>query len=351
MAKKPLRKKKGIPLPTPKPKPEKPPRGVESLRGNETRLLQDILPGRQYYSAWESPESFARHISSLKEKEAWQDAGWETGAHREEFTASANMKEALKLFDEGWKEGAKQIDRMRAKIKSMRPIQYKATKYAMAGSVPSVPRAVAGNILSMKAPESSASRKKPVITLLSDMSAHWGIDQKGISNRAAVVAALIDEIEAAGYSCEAMSAALSKGYMGNGGEKFKAVTSVTVKKSHQPVDTMRLAFGMGHASMFRRMIFADWGTDAACKHGLGHGLGSGAGKVDFTVLKEQNVYYVPSAEHQFKLFNDEEIAATKGVEYIVDALRRQGCPAFPKWTEKDEKNWIAKYGDGYGIRE
>lgn len=320
-------------------------------RGDETNLLRTILPDRQYYSAWESPESFAKHIKGLEKAKAWHASGWDTESFREDFTGTKNMEEAVKLFDDGWKEGAQQIEEMRAKVKSMRPVASKVTKYAMAGATPCVPRAVAGNIMSMKEPQSASSKRRPVITLLSDMSAHCMISHKGISNRAAVVAALIDEIEAAGYSCEVMSSAMTKGCKWEGDGNFKAVTSVTVKKSHQPVDTMRLAFGMGHASMFRRMVFADWGTDDACHAGLGYGLGSGAGHVDFGVLKEKNVYYVPSAEDQHKLFNDEEIAATQGVEYIIDALRRQGCPAFPKWTEKDEKNWIEKYGDGYGIRQ
>lgn len=300
--------------------------------------LQYILPGRSFHSTWSSPESLAKYIASHDDSDTWQrgDSAYKDGS--EKFHATKNMYEALDLARSGWKEGAEKIERLRSFIKSRHPTALTRVRYGIAGSTPNVPRAVAGNRFNMRLPVEGKSRKRPVLTLVCNMCANWSIDATQISNRAAAVAAMIDEIEAQGFSCEVVSTALTRGNVWSGRKEFTAATSVIVKPSHQPVDTMRLAFGTGHAAMFRRLIFADWQLEPSCQEGLGEGLGSASGsysKEDLEEMAERNIYFVPSCEGHADIFKDDDSTADKGLDFVIDALRQQGCPAFPKMTEDE----------------
>lgn len=302
--------------------------------GDSKELTQILgnLGDNGFHSAWSNPEKFFRHIASLDKSKAWTNSGWDSDAR---FTGSKSMDEALKIATDGWKEGIARIERIRNRIAAMHPKKAIPIKYGIAGVTPSIPRAVAGNIFNMRAPDLRKSKRRPVITLVSNMACNWTVNAEALGNRAAVVAALVDEIESAGYSVEVVSTATTK----NG--TFKSAVSVIVKKSDQFSDLSRLSFAMGHPSMFRRMVFAEWGSEKSCKEGLGLGLGY---HLSFTPTEEDAFngnFYVPSAEHSSKLFKDEETAGTKGLEFLKQQLAKQGCPAFkdlytPEFLEEIE---------------
>ena len=302
--------------------------------------LQYILPGRTFHSTWASPEAFARHIEDHSASDCWErDNAYQSG--NASFCGTETMQEAVNLAKNGWKEGAEKIEKLRSHIQSLYPKTPKYTRYGVAGTTPNVARAVAGNLFNMRLPEEGLSKKKPVITLVCNMFANWSVDKDAISNRAAAVAAIVDQIETEGFACEVISTALtSANYRGERG--FSAATSIIIKQSHQPVDLMRMAFGLGHAAMFRRLIFADWQLEKSCEAGLGSGLGSACGsysKEDLAKMAEKSLYFVPSAEDCSKFFKDDDASATEGIKFLMNALRKQGCPAFKKMTE-DEKDKV-----------
>ncbi len=259
---------------------------------------------------------------------------------------NANMETAIKMAREGWKEGAENVENMRRRIEAANPTQKRLKQYSIAGSTPSVPRAVAGNIMNMRVPDEARSRKKPVITLVSNMSASCMVDAEQMTNRAAAVTAIIDKIESSGYSCEVIATATgSNDYRDYGREEgesegFTTAISVLVKRSDQPVDIVRLAFALGHASMFRRLVFADKGTYAP---ELGCGLGySNEPQVpkdeDFDI---KGIYILPSANKNGRFFKDEETSMHEGLNFLMLALQKQGCPALAKYNipdpEEEEK--------------
>ncbi len=312
-------------------------------RGDAGDIL-DLVNPRDYNSMWSSPESFSNHIARLDEKKAWHNGGWERD-RRGGWHGTEDMPSALKLAQNGWKEGAEQLDDMCSRIKSSRPMGLRNIQYGIAGVTPSVPRAVAGNILNMRLPDRAHVKKRPIITLIYNMGANCGVPPQQLTNRAAAVAALIDSVEAAGYSCEVYASALTKTSRWETDKTFTGATMVRLKEASQPVDVIRMAFGLGHAAMFRRMVFADWGTSNECKV-LGYGLGSSH---DFDRVKEEmehkSVYTVPSAEDRGDLFDTPELTLDKGVDYLVEALKCQGCPAFshqPRMTEEELKK---KFGE------
>lgn len=306
--------------------------------GNAAQIAH-LIKGRHYHSTWSSPEAFARYIQKADKKTAWNDSGWYLG--NAEWSGTETMDEALDLALNGWKEGAEKVEKLINKIHALHPIRKKPVKYAMAGALPDVPRAVSGNIMNMKDLGSAASRKRPIITLLCDMGVNCGVSAEAITNRAAVVAAVIDQIESAGYACEVVSTALTSGW-GKGG--FNAATSVMAKDSNQPVDLKRLAFALGHSSMFRRLIFADWGLEPSCHEGLGHGLGHCG--VGFNLTPEdraKHIYELPSIEDHWRKYDTDDKAMTEGLAHTVRELQLQSCPAFPALSkeEKEKKDLTA----------
>jgi hypothetical protein len=247
------------------------------------------------------------------------------------------MEEAAKIAQDGWVEGAEQAIRVRDRILAAYPPQKRPVKYGIAGTVPNIAKAVAGDLMNMRVPDEDKSRRRPVITLISNMAGSCMVDQKALSNRAAVVAALVDQIEAAGYSVEVMSTAYaSSSYRRK--DAFLYAVSVMAKPSDQPVDMKRLTFALGHASMFRRFVFADLGTQDIIRRNIGSGLGY-TSEISIKSLEEKSVFYLPSCNKNSKFFKDEEKALTDGRQYMIDCLTKQKCPAFynrKKFTDDDE---------------
>lgn len=319
-------KPKSIPKPDPKPEPK--PEVKTKLIGNAPNL-EYLIPGMDYLSAWESPESFARHIQSMDKDKAWAHSAWEKGKY---FSGTEDMKEALDLSLHGWKDGVAKMEKVREIVLQANPPINKPIKFGVAGAYPDVPRAIAGNPLNMRCDDLTTSRRRPVITLISDMSANGNVSGEAITNRAAVVAAIVDQIEEAGYACEVISIATtegrSHGFFSSGGtEGFKGCVAVTIKNSTQPVDINKLSFNLGHAGFFRRMVFADIQYEPINKKGLGDGLGSTL-ELDSKELAEKGYYMVPSCQGISDLFKDEERASTLGYQHLVNTLKNLGCPAF-----------------------
>lgn len=291
-------------------------------RGNAGEL-ESLLPlpshSKLWLSLWGSPEALAGHVASMGKGESnWCCSAW---TNSEGFTGSSSMKAALKMCRDGWPEGAARVETLRDKILAASPIERRYKRFSVAGAMPDVPRYLSGNPAHMRAIDSAANRRKPVLTLLSDMSANGSVGHAAITNRAAVVAAIIDAIEARGFACQVVTFECSSA---NG---VAQIVAATVKESHAPCDVGRLAFGLGHASMFRRLSWA-----AFTEHEFTAPLGSGLGHVtalDMATANERGVYMLRTAGQNESAFRDENAAATQGLDWLVASLRSQGCPAFP----------------------
>lgn len=292
--------------------------------------LQDIVPAFQadkdrnkfFWSCWSSPEAFAKGMGELNPKTAWHDSPWkgEDGFH------GPSMTNAIEMARKGWQDGAERAEKIRDKINAAHPHMKQFVRWGIAGAYPNVARAVAGNPMHMKLPVSAETRRRPVITLLSDNASNCMTDKRSLINRAAVVAAIVDQIEAAGFSCHVVAVACATD-VNNAGD-MRACTVVTVKESDQAADVARLAYGLGHVAMFRRLTFASWSHDHFASD-LSNNLGYPSAVQS---NPEAHVYALPRA--QGGPFDNEEQAATAGLEYLLKALREQGCPAFPNDEER-----------------
>lgn len=289
------------------------------VRKGNALYLERYVPGTKYASCWESPESFAKYIEGVKRSDAWHDSGWERG---DDFSGSKCMEDTIGQARYGWPEGAEAASKIRDRVLAENPVRKEPIKYGIAGAYPNVPRAIAGDPMNMRVMDATKTKKKPVITLVCNMSAPWYVSAKCISNRAASVAAIVDQIETAGYCCEVVAIATTKA-----SKNFTVCTSVMIKPSHQPVDIGRLAFGLGNSGMFRRMVFADWGGDRHCKE-LGGGLGHVYPMEPSPEFKEQNIFFLPEMVRNSEMFDTPEKCSTEGVQFLINCLHEQECPAF-----------------------
>ena len=81
--------------------------------------------------------------------------------------------------------------------------------------------------------------------------------------------------------------------------------------------------------MFRRLAFGDRCTEETAQKGLGGDMGSTIQLEPNPELSFKHIYLLPSNNVMTTLFEDEKVAASEGVTYIVNELKRQKCPAFP----------------------
>ncbi len=293
--------------------------------GNE-KSLADYLPPMRFGSFWKSPESLGDYLENFKGK-PWADAGFEDD--RPDWAGCRTLTEAIKLAQTGWKEGVSKVVKIRDTVNALNPVAPKAVKYGICGAIPDVPRAISGNIMNMRQMDSAFSKRKPVITLLSSMGANCGTSGAAITNRAAVVAAIVDQVEARGFAVEVIAIATTKS------GSNQAVTAVRVKSAGQPVDIGRLAYGVGHVSMFRKLIFASWTADKDAQF-LGSSLGSSY-NLDKKDLEGKNAYYLPGPERT-NVFDTEDSACKAGLDYLINNLIDQKCPPFKDMKKKEIKD-------------
>lgn len=307
------------------------------------RDVAELLPGFTVSSGYSSPEALARFVEQgVKTGTPWQNSF--QAKSESQFYGTSSIEECLKLAKDGWKEGAQKADKLRGLIAAKIPRSPRLVKYDVAGAVPNIPRAVSGNPLNMRALDLAKSRRRPVLTLVSNMAVNCGVDANAISNHASVVAALIDQIEDAGFACEVLSCATTRAGYGKGSKSV--ATTCRVKQSNQPVDLPRLAFALGHASFYRRLIFGDWGLEKESSF-LGQSLGC-ACPLEPEALNKQGVYVIPESSN--KLFGTEEKAMNEGLQYLLLSLKRQECPALPKLTavEREAAKAIRSDSLSYG---
>jgi hypothetical protein len=232
------------------------------------------------------------------------------------------MTDSIKICRDGWPDGAARASKLRDRINAANPMGPRVVRWDVAGAVASVPRALAGNPLNMRRVDSSRLRRKPILTLLSDMSNNGGVNADAITNRAAVVAAVIDAIEAAGFSCEVVT------FEHSARGALSQIVATTVKEAGAQADIGRLSFALGHASFFRRLAWAAFTCDRFTSD-LGDGLGV-ATQIDEQAANLNGAFVIPSTEKNSHAFHSEDSAATLGLDFIIGSLRKQNCPAFPR---------------------
>jgi hypothetical protein len=292
--------------------------------GNETDLraiMPTLSQRRQYHRYDASPVALAEHAMAVSKA----NTNWHGGFCRvggESFSGTETLADAQVLANEGWPEGAARVASLRDRINADHPTMRRLSAYSVAGHYVDVQRYVSGNPAYMRHIRVDVSKRRPVLTLVSDMSANCDVAGTSLTNRAAVVAAIVDAIEAAGFSCHVIAASAVRARDAD----LACMSACTLKAAGETVDTGKLAFGLGHAAMFRRLLWVGYSEDAftiKLETCLGTALPLAG------LARPDDTFILAGIDRQTQTkFADENHAATDGLEYLLASLRDQNCPAF-----------------------
>lgn len=210
---------------------------------------------------FEDLSSFWRY--AMQDSNAYRKSSREN--HSLQWSGGLTWEEAKQMAISGWRDGMNEIEKYRAQIlpiiaeKVLRPQQI----YAIAGYTVDI-----GNFLANE-PECFIAREYEeknypgrIYKIVCSISFSAAIKPETIIQRGAMICALIDAIEFAGHRAEvicndAMSAGDYEEYReGRNKERGWFETSVTVKKSTQPLEMTDLAFCLAHPAMLRKMMFS-----------------------------------------------------------------------------------------------
>lgn len=278
------------------------------------------------------------HFDSLSELAAFIPDKAPTGvASRSHWTkedkdfygTTKNMGEALALARDGWQEGAERAFPLLDRVKVARPMRRALTRFDVAGAVPVIPRYLAGNPLSMKTHQRSATNQNPIITLISSTAAPWWVEPDTFEAAAVAALAIVDRLEDAGFRVEIIAGrressdgvGAADGSGANNTRGHRSEVFFRLKAAQDPLDTARVVFGLGHPAVHRRILFAAGDMHKAFEKSLnGHqGYAVGLAPLD----RPAGSYVLPPLAALSKDKVKDPIAA---FDRVVTTLRAQGCP-------------------------
>lgn len=233
----------------------------------------------------------------------------------------ASMADAIAMARLGWPEGAEQARKLHAGIMAALPERKRLAAYSVAGAVPHVARAIAGNPMSMRRIVAKETNQRPIITLVCSIAVNWGYPPQAMLCHAAAMAAVVDFLEDAGFRCEVLMVARTSN------SRLAAEIAIKLKAAEQPLNLSVMAYGLGHPAIWRRLIFALlWMTPEASP------LGSGLGSVDpVKAMPTAGTFTVQSAAKYDH--GDHDISAASRFRAILANLASQGCPGIPQEEE------------------
>lgn len=245
------------------------------------------------------------------------------------YGATRNMRDALDLARDGWKEGAERARPLLDRVKVARPTRKALTRYDVAGAVAVVPRYLAGNPLAMKTRQTSATTQSPIITLVSATSAPWYVKPEHFEFAAVAAAAIIDRLEDAGFRVEVIAGRRESndatGTSSNTGENNargdRCEMYFKLKSAQDALDLDRLVFGLGHPAVHRRLLFAACSMIPAYKRSLGSWQGY-AVSLD-KLERPAGTFILPSMLSISKADHKDAVTV---FDKAVETLKAQGCP-------------------------
>lgn len=243
--------------------------------------------------------------------DARHTTAWKTD--RDNWHGSPNMAAALRMARYGWPEGAERAKRLRDGLAATIPQAPRLVRYDVAGQVPDVRRALAGNPMAMRRTSPAPAAQRPTITLVSFYTTPAGVDPSALEANAVAFAALSDTLESAGFRCELI--AYSNGTLiGRGFEH-----AVRIKAPSDPLNIDAVAFGMGHPSLARRIGFALRTFSPDYSRILDGGpIGSG---VELRSHPDAGVFIAPIPRNG-------ETPARRFLA-LCSKFRNEGCPGIP----------------------
>ncbi len=193
------------------------------------------------------------NAARIKGTDGIKSVSSEINAHRDEFTATKTMDEALNLAEFGWKEGLEQIEKALDEI-SAEPYQEPAPVFDVQGEAFNLDAVLQGQPENMMFFMNQDSNKPRVISMAFNFSHGCSVPAEEIMKRGAAIASSVNDIESAGIRVELFAYKVTiKGRRNRGFFRTKAL--IKIKDADQPLELERLCFAAAHPSMLRRLWF------------------------------------------------------------------------------------------------
>lgn len=221
-------------------------------------------------------------LTSAEKAEGFTKSKME-GAERDEW-AGGSFKQALQLQSEGWGKRP-DLSKLSKAVQSASSAELseQSTMHAVSGAYVDVPVFLTGEPECMV--EFIDEPQPKAVRLAMNLSTNWRMSEKAFQLRGAVVLALAEKLEAAGYPVEIIcytavkSSSVSRG-------KPKISMAFPLKQADEVTDVDALTYWACHPSALRRLQFSAWENafPPAERAALGFAMGGGYGSV--TTLEE-----------------------------------------------------------------
>jgi hypothetical protein len=179
------------------------------------------------------------------------------------WSGGLSWNESKRLALMGWQKGLIEVDKFQAKVNELitsKIVRHKPV-YAVAGSYIDIGHYLSNDpecFITKQYDENNQQGK--IITIVCSISFSARIKAETIIQRGAMICALIDAIEYAGYRAEVIcNEASSKSISNRDGfdkERGWFEVDVTIKKASQALNKIELAFCLAHPAMLRRVMFS-----------------------------------------------------------------------------------------------
>lgn len=190
---------------------------------------------------------------------------------RAKWTGTASLADAIHLARFGWPAGRARMADALVNVRAARADAL-THKRDVAGAYPDVPRAVAGDPMSMISATRTRAGTQPVIRVDVDFCMSNTVPAEVIMRRGAILLNLVDQLENNGYSVELRITA-TMGRKDIDGNRAGYQLAVTFKRAGEPLDVDRAAFALAHASTLRRLMFSAIEQHADLERMLTHSYG------------------------------------------------------------------------------
>ena len=215
-----------------------------------------------------------KHLVFQDLQDFWDYAFRESTAYKKlsrelksEWSGDLSWIEAKNMALRGWQEGFIKVQEFQVKISPLitNKIFKTVNEYAVCGGSVDIGMFLAND------PEcfvskgyGEESREGKIITLVCSISFSAKISPDTIIQRGAMICALVDAIEYAGYRVELICNWTVSTHI-NG----RLEVDILLKKANQPLNMIEIAFCLAHPAMLRRMMFSiaeieGWSDYAYC---------------------------------------------------------------------------------------
>lgn len=271
--------------------------GATIFRGDDKEYFNKFRDKNPIvFSGFSSLSKFVEYIDATPER-LRKSIGWDESGTVQIFSGSSSMSHALDLARKGWNEGIENAEKISKMLTVSHAVQRRRKHSVFGGSV-SVGRMLAGNPVNMISRPRQHGKK--VITLFVQNNGPSIIKAKQMLARSAICCAVVDLLEANGYSCEIVSVSTNRAPRGVPADH----QTVKIKNAGERVNIADIAFTLGHPSFLRRLSFAAIGNVEELRF-MWQSMGVSVSA--FGEL-EANEYHMPHLENNYPGDTLEEIA-------------------------------------------